>query len=114
MDNFKLDKIDETFDKFTPFTILSTVTGAGRAVYGVVELIVGLASAVIYGLGQLLGENSRYASKFDGACLHIFFGAANVVKGGTEAIPLVNLLAFWYNVEGCPLRRADWTVFETA
>ena len=105
MDNLILNRIDESFDKFTPFTFLSTVTGFGRAVYGLVELITGLAYAIIFGVRQLYNEEKAYEEKFDSGCLHIFFGAANIVKGVTEAIPLVNLLVFWYNEVGQPLQR---------
>lgn len=114
MDNIRLDQIDKSFDKFTPFSFLSTITGAGRAVYGLAELITGVAKGIIFGIGQLFTDDSAYEKKFDDACLHMFFGSANIVKGIVEALPLVNLLAFWYNEEWKPLYRNDWTVFKTA
>ncbi|MFI0436154.1 MAG: hypothetical protein ACH350_10625 [Parachlamydiaceae bacterium] len=114
MDNIKLDTIDKSFDKFTPFTLLSTITGAGRAVYGLAELITGVVRGIIFGTGQLFTDDKAYEKKFDHACLHMFFGSANIVKGIVEAIPLVNLLVWSYNEESKPLTRNDWTVFKTA
>ena len=111
MDNIKLDAIDDGFDKFTKFPLLSTITAAGRTVYGLVELITGLVHGIIFGLGALFSEDKYCEDKFDAACIHMFFGSANIVKALVEAIPFVNLLAYWYNEEGKPLRRLDWIVF---
>lgn len=109
MDFNKLDVIDKAFDHCTPMPIVSTVSGAGRVIYGYIELIVGIASAVINGIAQLFSDNKKYEERFDNACVHMFFGGANMVKGTLEAIPIINLLVFWYNAAGGALERKKWT-----
>ncbi len=114
MDNQKLDVIDKSFDKFTPYPLLSTMTGAGRAVYGLAEFITGVVKSIFFGIGQLFTNDAACQKSFDDACLHIFFGSANIVKGIVEAIPLVNFLVSVYNVDGKPLARHDWKEFRSS
>lgn len=91
------NNIDKTFDKFTPYTGLSTVTGISRAIYGIVELICGLAQSIF----TKNNEDGQYGVQ------HMFHGGGNVIKGIIEAIPFVNLLVWWYNNDGHPLTRDD-------
>ncbi len=117
MSSIKLDQADALFDSFTCFPLVSTITGSGRVIYGLVELITGLIKSIIFGVKKLIvsdNELEALEKKFEGACVHIFFGSANIVRGVVEAIPLVNLLVFGYDGEMGSLRRKNWEVVQTA
>ncbi len=115
MDCIKLDRIDSSFDRYSICPLVSTFSGAGRALYGVVELISGLVSAIWAAIAMACrGRCEQDAPQFNSACLHLFFGGANIVKGLFEAIPIVNFLVAGYNHDFRPLNRCDWTEFQPA
>lgn len=101
----KLDNIDKSFDNYTVYTVVSTFSGVGRALFGLAELIYGVVSTIFTFFG---GSSEEAKREFADSGMHVFFGGANLVKGILEAIPVVNFLIAAYNYEGRPLCRNDF------
>lgn len=96
MHNIKLDQLDRAFDRYSTSPIISSVTGAGRILFGAIEVIVGLVKTIFNGIGMQF--NPSYEAAFNKGVMHLFFGAGNILKGTIEAIPLIgNFLVHTYN-----------------
>ncbi len=120
MDIRHLDQIDQSFDRYSVYVGVSSFSGAGRMVYGLAELVTGIAMGVISALGQTFTDDKKYERGLEMAMVHVFFGGANMVKAVFEVIPLVNFLVAGYNnawgeYDGTkPLMRGDWKAFSAA
>jgi len=102
-----LDKCDTFFDRYTPIPIVSTISGTGRVLYGLIETVYGLAQAIFCGFASIF---DRYPNAGDFAFTgvgHFGFGMSNLFKGLFEMVPGVNFGVWAWNHFSAPLKREE-------